>query len=448
MLEWSLPQVSVMRWHPHFLHRLWDESEKAGPLRERLCAAIRKGWEKFEWHLFPIFAPPAEEAGLGHWTLLALRSCAEPLEIFYFDGLHEPNACCMQRAQLVMSILGIDEALSVTNKWRQKGDECAIALLHNSEQVMRYAGGEGWGATRGATDERFKGIREFLGKWLRQLEKARLKWRDESNKEELDIKKLHAAMQQRLGIKQDAETKLKQLKEIMGAKAVAEYLEGSGLPDIEPPEGFGEDQSKGKGKGKGKGKDKSKGKDMGEVEVSSVLEPPAPAVLEQIPEPIEKAPLPPPDEMPPDVPIEASIGLVKGEKGFEAWLTSLSKEELQHRIAALSISNDLRVQISGYLEWVAHHETIEVCGKCRYAGCEKCSVIKSLRYVVRWSKPAWWWKRINGRCLREGPLRNASSVLIGLALGDFSKKKYIYPWGPWGPWGYKCSSTTLLVYAS
>ena len=57
MLAWSLPQVSVMRWHPHFLHRLWAECENAGPLRERLCAAIGKGWEKFEWHLFPIFAP-------------------------------------------------------------------------------------------------------------------------------------------------------------------------------------------------------------------------------------------------------------------------------------------------------------------------------------------------------------------------------------------------------
>ena len=35
---------------------------------------------------------------------------------------------------------------------------------------------------------------------------------------------------------------------------------------------------------------------------------------------------------------------------------------------------------------------VRFCSKCRRNGCEKCDYLKSLRYVVRWQKPAAWWK--------------------------------------------------------
>ena len=35
---------------------------------------------------------------------------------------------------------------------------------------------------------------------------------------------------------------------------------------------------------------------------------------------------------------------------------------------------------------------VRFCAKCRRRGCEKCDYVKCLRHVVRFQKPAYWWK--------------------------------------------------------
>ena len=211
MLSWTFPSVSAMRWHTHFLYRLWVEHESQGADLEGLRATLVRGWSKFEWHFFPIwFKTP--EAELGPWTLLVLRRpetfSGEAPEIFYFEGLSEPRQGCKERAQLVLNILGIDAARPQTNKWRQKGDECAALVMHYEEQVMRHAAGEGWGATRGLTSERHKSIRQALGKWMQNLEKARVKWIEDSAEEGAQIKKLHETLRKKLSLADETETEL------------------------------------------------------------------------------------------------------------------------------------------------------------------------------------------------------------------------------------------------
>ena len=34
---------------------------------------------------------------------------------------------------------------------------------------------------------------------------------------------------------------------------------------------------------------------------------------------------------------------------------------------------------------------VKYCSKCRKCGCESCSYVHVLRYVVRHQKPAHWW---------------------------------------------------------
>ena len=60
---------------------------------------------------------------------------------------------------------------------------------------------------------------------------------------------------------------------------------------------------------------------------------------------------------------------------------------------------------TAYTECVRSMEhMVKNCSKCRRRGCEKCTYVQSLRYVVRWQKPAEWW-RTTGQSAVMGAVR-------------------------------------------
>ena len=55
--------------------------------------------------------------------------------------------------------------------------------------------------------------------------------------------------------------------------------------------------------------------------------------------------------------------------------------------------HELEKTCTEYLECVQSMDgMVKWCTKCNRAGCEKCSYKWALRYVVRWQKPAYWWR--------------------------------------------------------
>ena len=55
---------------------------------------------------------------------------------------------------------------------------------------------------------------------------------------------------------------------------------------------------------------------------------------------------------------------------------------------------DFKADAKAYGECVQSMEHMaRNCSNCRRRGCEKCTYVHALRYVVRWHKPADWWMR-------------------------------------------------------
>ena len=90
---------------------------------------------------------------------------------------------------------------------------------------------------------------------------------------------------------------------------------------------------------------------------------------------------------------EVSI-LRRFDAGFEKWLGGLSEEKLEQVVSRLMRGHENEKSTREYTECVKSMEhLVRYCSKCRRQGCEKCDYVKCLRYVVRWQKPADWWKR-------------------------------------------------------
>ena len=93
------------------------------------------------------------------------------------------------------------------------------------------------------------------------------------------------------------------------------------------------------------------------------------------------------------------------DTGFNRWLSSLSEVELEKVVRRLMKGHANEESTFQYMECVKSMEgMVRFCSKCRRCGCEKCDYIKCLRYVVRWQKPADWWKR-SGQSAVMGGLR-------------------------------------------
>ena len=82
------------------------------------------------------------------------------------------------------------------------------------------------------------------------------------------------------------------------------------------------------------------------------------------------------------------------EQGFEKWLRKKSEEELERVVRVLMRGHALESDTKAYVECVRSMEhMVKNCSKCRRRGCEKCTYVHALRYVVRWQKPGDWWKK-------------------------------------------------------
>ena len=107
------------------------------------------------------------------------------------------------------------------------------------------------------------------------------------------------------------------------------------------------------------------------------------------------------------------IVLRRFDKGFERWLKSLSEKELERAVKQVTGGNENEPDVQGYLQTVASVEhAVRNCAKCRYSGCEKCTYVWALRYVVRHGKPASWWKR-TGQSAVLGAARMLSVRSVG-----------------------------------
>ena len=92
--------------------------------------------------------------------------------------------------------------------------------------------------------------------------------------------------------------------------------------------------------------------------------------------------------------VEEVVIMQRIEKGFEQWLGRLSEEQLEQVVSRLMRGHQNEKATREYTACVKSMEhAVRYCSKCRRGGCEKCDYLKSLRYVVRWQKPADWWRR-------------------------------------------------------
>ena len=80
--------------------------------------------------------------------------------------------------------------------------------------------------------------------------------------------------------------------------------------------------------------------------------------------------------------------------GFEKWLRQLSEQELERVVRLVMEGHQHEQDCKNYVGCVHSMEhMVKNCTKCKRNGCERCSYVHSLRYVVRWQKPGEWWKR-------------------------------------------------------
>ena len=71
-----------------------------------------------------------------------------------------------------------------------------------------------------------------------------------------------------------------------------------------------------------------------------------------------------------------------------------SEQELERVVNLLMKDHELEQDTKAYVECVRSMEhMVKNCTKCRRKGCEKCTYVHALRYVVRWQKPGEWWRR-------------------------------------------------------
>ena len=86
--------------------------------------------------------------------------------------------------------------------------------------------------------------------------------------------------------------------------------------------------------------------------------------------------------------------LCRLDKGFGKWLRQKNEFQLERIVKQVMSGHRFEQDTKAYLDCVHSTESmVRFCTKCRRGGCEYCDYIHSLRYVVRWERPAAWWKR-------------------------------------------------------
>ena len=100
---------------------------------------------------------------------------------------------------------------------------------------------------------------------------------------------------------------------------------------------------------------------------------------------------------------EQLVPLRRIDKGFEKWLKQKSEEELERVMNQVMRDHTNEQECKAYANFVRSLEHMgKNCTKCRRTGCESCTYVHALRYVVKHQEPGKWWRRISRRCWDSG----------------------------------------------
>ena len=73
-------------------------------------------------------------------------------------------------------------------------------------------------------------------------------------------------------------------------------------------------------------------------------------------------------------------------------MKKFDEETLEQVVSQMMKGHPLKKDVEAYNDCVRSMvHLVKYCSKCRKCGCESCSYVHVLKYVVRHQKPAYWW---------------------------------------------------------
>ena len=387
LLEQVFPKL--MSYSPELLHIFFSESVEDEYARNKVQSEIRNSILESGRHLFPVHCPQSAEHPDGHWTLLSLARKENEVSVRYFDGMNEVNEVCMGRAKQLLERIGVEAEVERTNTFRQVADDCGWWVCHYAEVEAREAHGEGLGACFAIGNAlRKPQIRQCLKLASEQLEAARLKWLEQEQREELQRESVNKLLSQKRGRMQFCRDEVERLRTraAMAARALL-----SGTKDLPDPEVIVLSK-----KASNDSIEKEVEEALQEIEAlgweqekEAEQQKKAEKVQEKVCEQQQQA-----EEEQEKESEQHEVILCRLDKGFGKWLRQKNEFQLERIVKQVMSGHRFEQDTKAYLDCVHSTESmVRFCTKCRRGGCEYCDYIHSLRYVVRWQKPAAWWRR-------------------------------------------------------
>ena len=236
LLEFSFSSTDFTTYSPDFMESLYeciieDSPRAAGD--SQIVKGLQKSADLYKLHLFPIHSPQSEEHPDGHWTLLALdySKKATP-KVRYYDMEEKEHEICLRRAQRLLNVLKVKTEVLRTNVFREPGADCIFWLLHYAELEVRQHDGQGWGSCHSIQhSSRKRQIRRHLAPAQELLEKARVKWFQDEEREALKLQTVSKFLETKKGRHKELEQQMGSLKRRAAAAAEVVLRKGAGFPD-------------------------------------------------------------------------------------------------------------------------------------------------------------------------------------------------------------------------
>ena len=387
LLEQVFPKL--MSYSPELLHIFFSESVEDEYARNKVQSEIRNSILESGRHLFPVHCPQSAEHPDGHWTLLSLERKENEVSVRYYETLDEVNEVCMGRAKQLLERIGVEAEVERTNTFRQVADDCVWWVCHYAEVEAREAHGEGLGACFAIGNAlRKPQIRQCLKLASDQLEAARLKWLEQEQMDELQRESVRKMLEIQRGRMQFCRDEVERLRTraAMAARALL-----SGTKDLPDPEVIVLSK-----KASNDSIEKEVEEALQEIEAlgweqekEAEQQKKAEKVQEKVCEQQQQA-----EEEQEKESEQQEVILCRLDKGFGKWLRQKNEFQLERIVKQVMSGHKFEQDTKAYLDCVHSTESmVRFCTKCRRGGCEYCDYIHALRYVVRWQKPAAWWKR-------------------------------------------------------